>query len=140
MPPAAKLSSYVNVKGNDYKSLMEAIQKGPVAISVDASSWSSYAGGIYDGCNMTSPTIDHAVQLVGYGENHEGQYWIVRNSWGPTWGENGFIRLARGGSHETKCGIDTEPGQGSGCSGGPDKVKVCGMCGILFDNAYPVIA
>lgn len=132
----ATVESYVNVKGNDYPSLMAAIQKGPVAISVDASTWSSYAGGIYDACNVTSPVIDHAVQLVGYGEDNQGQYWIVRNSWGPTWGENGFIRLKRG---QDKCGVDTSPGEGSGCSGGPDKVKVCGMCGILFDNAFPVI-
>jgi len=140
MKPAATMTSYVNVKGNDYPSLMAAVQKGPVAISVDASTWSSYAGGVYDACNTTSPMIDHAVQLVGYGEDgygDEGKYWIVRNSWGPQWGENGFIRIARGGA--VKCGIDTEPAEGSGCTGGPDKVKVCGMCGILFDNAYPVI-
>jgi len=141
---AAKVESYVNIKSNDEASLMEAIQKGPVAISVDASSCSRYESGIYDGCNMTSPEIDHAVQLVGYGvETHAApneysvEYWIVRNSWSPTWGEKGFIRVARGG--KKVCGIDTNPAEGTGCTGGVKQQTVCGMCGILFDNAYPVI-
>jgi len=141
---AAKVESYVNIKSNDEPSLMEAIQKGPIAISVDASSWSRYESGVYDGCNMTSPEIDHAVQLVGYGvEKHaapnkyEVEYWIVRNSWAPTWGEKGFIRIARGG--KKMCGVDTNPAEGTGCTGGVKKQTVCGMCGILFDNAYPVI-
>ena len=48
-------------------------------------------------------TFDHAVQLVGYGENEEeGKYWIVRNSWGESWGENGYIRIQR--DEETRCG------------------------------------
>ena len=109
---------------------------GPVAVNVDAIPMQSYGGGLMTGCAVDKSHIDHVVQLVGYGEDNQGQYWIVRNSWGPTWGENGFIRLKRG---QDKCGVDTSPGEGSGCSGGPDKVKVCGMCGILFDNAFPVI-
>jgi cathepsin L len=70
---------------------------GPVAISVDASSWSSYNGGVYAGCDYSSNIdIDHAVVAVGYGTDAKlGDYWIVRNSWTSGWGENGYIRIRR---------------------------------------------
>ena len=59
---------------------------------MDASTWFDYESGIYDRCNQTNPTIDHVVQLVGYGSDSTGDYWIIRNSWAPIWGENGFMR------------------------------------------------
>lgn len=70
---------------------------GPVAISVDASSWSGYNGGVYSGCDYSSNIdIDHAVVAVGYGTDATlGDYWIVRNSWTDSWGENGYIRVKR---------------------------------------------
>jgi cathepsin L len=64
-------------------------QLGPIAISVDASTWHAYDGGIYNGCNQTTSDIDHAVVLVGYGPG----YWLVRNSWSASWGESGYIKL-----------------------------------------------
>ena len=65
---------------------------GPIAISVDASTWHSYEEGVYDGCNAQQPDIDHAVVLVGYGvDSVSGQkYWLVRNSWSPSYGEKGL--------------------------------------------------
>ena len=87
------------------------------------------------------------MQLVGYGTEHHAPpnkwsagYWLVRNSWSPTWGEQGFIRVARGGKASSACGWDTNPLDGTGCTGGPKKQWVCGMCGILYDNVYPVVA
>ncbi len=69
---------------------------GPLAVNVDASSWSGYESGVFDGCNQQNPDIDHVVQLVGYGTDpSQGDYWLVRNSWSPAWGEAGYIRLAR---------------------------------------------
>lgn len=63
-PPAAKISSFVKVPENNYYSLLAAISTvGPIAISVDASSWSDYESGIFNGCNQTHPDIDHAVQV-----------------------------------------------------------------------------
>eukprot|EP00760_Papus_ankaliazontas_P003836 PhM_4_TR11656/c5_g2_i10/m.16424 len=136
--PVVKLSGYKRVKSNDYDSLMDAVANvGPIAISVDASTWQSYESGIYDGCNQDSPAIDHAVQLVGYGEEAGKPYWIVRNSWAASWGENGFIRLFR--DIKPRCGVDTDPSQGDGCKGGPSNVTVCGTCGILSDSSYPII-
>ena len=57
------------------------------------SDWGAYNGGIYDGCKYTcNIALNHAVQLVGYGSDSDSDYWIVRNSWGPGWGEDGYIR------------------------------------------------
>lgn len=90
------------------------VHSGPVAISVDATVWHSYESGIFNGCPYDkSIVLNHAVQLVGYGSSDEGDYWIVRNSWGPTWGEDGFIRLKR--ENISKCGVDESPLSGAAC-------------------------
>merc|ERR1711998_187187 len=76
----------------------------PVSDAVDASSWSSYTGGVFSasGCKNTVRSMDHAVQLVGYNGDASTPYWIVRNSWTTDWGEDGFIYLAMG---ENACGL-----------------------------------
>jgi len=138
-PVVANVTQYVNLPVNEQDPILDHLaNKGPLAISVDASSWAAYESGVFDGCNQTSPDIDHAVQLVGYGTDSTlGDYWLVRNSWSPSWGEDGYIKLKR--TQEIICGIDTNPSDGDGCSGGPPTVKVCGTCGILFDGAFPVV-
>ena len=67
---------------------------GPLAVSVDALKWGGYSQGVFDGCSYSQNIdLDHVVQLVGYGtDSKEGDYWLVRNSWGNRWGENGYIR------------------------------------------------
>ncbi len=85
------------------------------------------------------PVCIHPSQAVGYGADADGNgYWLVRNSWGEGWGEQGFIRLYRGANES--CGIDTKPGDGVACDGDPATVNVCGSCGIWFDTSYPIIA
>eukprot|EP01050_Picozoa_sp_SAG11_P016440 SAG11_NODE_2245_length_3641_cov_2.290514_6_plen_81_part_00 len=79
----AGVSNFVKLPANDYDSLMQAIATvGPISISVDAS-WGGYEKGVYAGCKNHS-TIDHAVQLVGYGTDTANgtsiDYWLVRNS------------------------------------------------------------
>jgi len=138
--PVVQLSSYVVLPSNQYAPVMSAIANmGPLAINVDASAWSSYETGVFDGCNQTHPDIDHVVQLVGYGTDpNDGDYWIVRNSWSPAWGEAGYIRLKRH-STNTPCGTDLQPQDGTGCKGGPAQVTVCGTCAILYDVSYPIV-
>ena len=61
------------------------------------------------GCGTT---LDHGVSIVGYGKEAGIEYWIVRNSWGPTWGDNGYIRIANTGKNEAGiCGINSVPSQ-----------------------------
>jgi len=137
-PSIATVTGHVKNKENDLDSLMAAVQLGPVAISVDAiHGFEAYTSGIFDGCKKDA-VLDHNVQLVGYGEEKGNQYWIVRNSWGDTWGESGYIRLKRFNSSDAHCGTDSKPSDGSSCKNGPKQVKVCGMCGILYDTCYPI--
>jgi cathepsin L len=134
------LKSFVNVPTNQYEPVLNALATvGPLAINVDASAWDSYESGVFTGCNMTAPDINHVVQLVGYGTDAQlGDYWIVRNSWTPAWGEDGYIRIHR--SSQANCGTDSTPQDGTGCNDGPPQVQVCGECGILFDALYPIVA
>lgn len=96
-PGVAKVKNYVKLPQNQQQPLLQAVANyGPIAVSVDASRWALYESGVFDGCNQTNPDIDHAVLLVGYGTDEKyGDYWLIRNSWSPQWGEDGYIRLRR---------------------------------------------
>jgi len=130
---------YVSLKVNDYNQLMNAVGTiGPVAISLAAagSAFGSYGGGVLKDCNDF--VMDHAVQLVGYGTDAtEGDYWLVRNSWGASWGEGGYIRIARHGDGNEPCGVDEEPQDGDACAGDTAPRTLCGECGILSASSYP---
>eukprot|EP00439_Symbiodinium_sp_Y106_P050082 s5155_g6.t1 len=95
--------------------------------------------GIFDYCDKNA-IIDHAVVLVGYGRDQQlgKKYWTILNSWGHGFGEKGMIRLLRDDKEEENwCGVDNQPELGTGCDGGPSAVRVCGMCGILYDTVVP---
>lgn len=137
--PVATITGYTQLAENNYTALMNAIaQVGPIAVSVDASTWSGYKGGIFNGCNQEQPDINHAVTLVGYGEEDGTKYWTIRNSWSPSWGELGYIRILRTDADEENCGTDITPQDGTACEGDNEPVKVCGTCGVLYDSAYPL--
>ena len=82
--------------GQTEEAIMSALATtGPVSISVDASTWQDYKTGVLTGCSFVA--VNHAVQIVGYGTDlTAGEYWIIRNSWGSTWGEAGYIKIPRG--------------------------------------------
>jgi cathepsin L len=138
VPAVASVTGFVKVDENNYQAVMNAVAlQGPLAVAVDASRWSFYGGGIFDGCPISGNIdIDHLVQLVGYGTDAGQAYWIVRNSWGSGWGEQGYIRLKRDETGNT-CGTDFTPSDGSGCRDGPPTVTACGTCGVIYDTVYP---
>ena len=134
----ATIAGFTKLKENDYNELITAVAtQGPVAISVAATEWQFYSSGVYNGDCGTE--INHAVTAVGYGVDPDaGAYWLVRNSWSSSWGEDGYIRVAREDSAaDVKCDIDYNPSAGSACDGGPSQVTVCGLCGILSDSSIP---
>lgn len=105
------IDSYVEVAMNDEQALLQAVAKQPVSVGIDASQrdFQFYAGGVYDGrCGID---LDHGVAIVGYGTDSESNldYWIVKNSWGAEWGDQGYIYIKRAGPSqpEGKCGINT---------------------------------
>lgn len=137
-----KVQKYVQLPANQARPLLRAVaNEGPVVSAVDSRGWFEYGYGIYDSCPRNA-VVDHAILIVGYGREDtfkgEKLYWLIRNSWSTDWGEEGYIRLLRHPENVAYCGTDDEPRKGSGCNGGPSEVEVCGMCGILSDNAYPV--
>jgi C1A family cysteine protease len=82
-----KISGYVDVKGcND---LENALSSRPISVAVDASVWSQYRGGVLTGCGTS---VNHGVLLVGATDAS----WRIKNSWGASWGESGFIRIGKG--------------------------------------------
>jgi len=93
----------INPVAGDESSIYQALQSAPLSICCDAEPWQYYTGGILSAAQC-GDSIDHAIQLTGYSPN-QGGYWIVRNSWGADWGENGFIWLQYG---QNTCGITSE--------------------------------
>jgi C1A family cysteine protease len=89
-----KISGYTDVPAGSTSELKSACNTQPVSVAVDAESWQFYSGGVFSNCGTS---LDHGVLLVGY----TSDYWIVKNSWGGDWGEDGYIRLATGNT----CGI-----------------------------------
>jgi cathepsin F len=85
-------------------------ETGPLAIALNANPLQTYSGGILDKTSSQCPVsgINHAVTLVGYGAESGVDYWIVKNSWGANWGENGYFRIRRGtGCCGVNCYITT---------------------------------
>ena len=102
--PGIKVTGHSSAgKGDENK--MKAIMStsGPISVCVDASSWQYYKGGVMSSCGQS---VDHCVQAVGYNSAANPPYWIVRNSWGSLWGEQGYIRLRMGGD---TCAIASDP-------------------------------
>lgn len=87
-----KISGFTDIKNcND---LASAITGRPISVAVDATNWSPYKSGVFNNC---ATSLNHGVLLVGVTDSN----WKVKNSWSTKWGEEGFIRLAKGNT----CGI-----------------------------------
>lgn len=144
----AGITDYAVLPSNNYTVLMNVVAKlGPVAVSVACLPWHLYHSGVFYAPLLPgrATDVDHLVVLEGYGTDMETgeDYWIVRNSWGPRWGEKGYIRLKRVGDQD--CGVDETPIDGSACTLDPDghtitpvPQTICGNSGILYDTSIPL--
>ncbi|XP_031504617.1 cysteine protease XCP1-like isoform X1 [Nymphaea colorata] len=91
------IDDYEDVAENETDLLYAAVSQ-PVSVGIDGSAidFQLYTGGIYDGdCSDNPDDIDHAVLIVGYGSQDDEDYWIVKNSWGVSWGIDGYVYMKR---------------------------------------------
>jgi len=106
----ATLIGYIDLPTGNENDLKTAVAtQGPISVGVDAakSSFLHYQGGIYFEKDCDSVNLNHGMLVVGYGSDPvHGDYWIVKNSFGTDWGEQGYIRMAR--NRDNNCGIATK--------------------------------
>mmetsp|Transcript_62155 Transcript_62155/g.122909 ORF Transcript_62155/g.122909 Transcript_62155/m.122909 type:complete len:366 (-) Transcript_62155:55-1152(-) len=132
-----RVDGWKQLPSNQVEPLLHAlVNDGPVVVAVDGNSWFDYSSGVFDSCSKDA-ILGHAVLAKGYGTESGNRYWLIQNSWGSGWGEQGHIRLLMHQDEEQWCGIDKKPKEGVGCDGGPSEITVCGTCGILYDPIIP---
>ena len=113
----AKITSCSDVKPNDQISLKAAVAQQPVAVAIEADTryFQSYSSGILTSTSCGT-TLDHGVLVVGYGEENGQKYWLVKNSWGTSWGDKGYVKIARS-----------------------ESTNDAGICGIAMDPSFPSV-
>ena len=118
------IDGHEDVPPNDEAALRAAVAHQPVSVAIEADqrSFQLYVGGVFDAsCGVA---LDHGVLAVGYGTEAGQDYWLVKNSWGPAWGDRGYIKLARG--------LDAAVARERNVS------AEAGQCGIAMQASFPV--
>lgn len=112
-----EISSCIDVTPNNQVHLKEAVSRGPVSIAIEADTktFQLYTSGVITG-SACGTNLDHGVLIVGYGTESNTEYWLVKNSWGPSWGDNGYIKIERS-----------------------DSTNDPGVCGIAMQPSYPLV-
>ena len=109
-----------DVASGNQMDLMAAVANGPVSIAIEAdtATFQLYSGGVLDSASCGT-NLDHGVLIVGYGDDEESglPYWLVKNSWGSVWGNEGYLMIARSNSTDD-----------------------AGICGIAMDPSFPISA
>ncbi|KAL8459076.1 hypothetical protein ACS0TY_035680 [Phlomoides rotata] len=131
------IDSYADVPSKNEKKLQQAVATQPISVGIcgSDSSFQLYSRGIFTGPCSTS--LDHAVLIVGYDSQDGKDYWIVKNSWGKSWGISGYIHMQRNtGNAEGVCGINmlasypikTSPNPPPSPTPGPSKCNLFTYC------------
>nr|AHA62779.1 RCR3-like cysteine protease [Mirabilis jalapa] len=111
----ASIGGYQDVPANDEAALLKAVAHQPVSVALEGGGFDFqfYSSGVFQGeCGYE---LDHAVAIIGYGESDDGiKYWLIKNSWGTKWGENGYMRIKR------------------------DVDDKYGLCGLAMQPSYPI--
>ena len=113
----SKITAFTDVKSSSDADMMAALAQQPVSIAIqaDQKEFQLYKSGVFTGTCGTQ--LDHGVLAVGYGTLDGEDYYLVKNSWGTVWGDNGYIRMGRGDSYN----------------------KGKGQCGMLLQASYPTV-
>jgi len=106
----ATIKNWTYVSRNETQMAMYSQLNGPLSIAVDAEAWQVYIGGVFQD-PWCGTTLDHGVLIVGFSYEYNiigeyTEYWIVKNSWGADWGEDGYIYLERGTG---ECAVNAFP-------------------------------
>ena len=111
------MSSCVDVTPQNEVDLEKAVSIGPVSVAIEADTrtFQLYTSGVItsDACGTN---LDHGVLVAGYGTENNTPYWLVKNSWGTSWGENGYVKIGKS-----------------------DSTRTPGVCGIAMQPSYPVV-
>ena len=97
--------------------LEKAVANGPVSVAIEADTrtFQLYTGGVITS-SACGTSLDHGVLVVGYGVESNQPYWLVKNSWGTSWGEDGYVKIGKSDSTHDK-----------------------GVCGIAMQPSYPIV-
>jgi len=119
MPVGATITGYHDLTKSESAMASWGQTGGPIAVAVDATSWQTYVSGIMTSC--TSQQLDHGVLIVGFDLTYATPYWIIKNSWGASWGEAGYIRVAYGSN---QCLLSNMPTSSIAKGAGPTPAPV----------------
>jgi C1A family cysteine protease len=116
--PVVEINACSDVPPNNQVALKEAVALvGPISIALDAETklFQSYKSGVITS-ESCGTNLDHGVLIVGYGEEDGIKYWLVKNSWGVSWGDDGYIKIERS-----------------------ESVNDAGICGIAMQPSFPIV-